>query len=312
MGRARPGAKGTRGGPRQLSPRGCLLLLLAAWAAWVLVDLLRLGVLSGRRGAADAVFEMPSLGVPLLLAAGLLPLVLHVRGQERRKKAYPGEPWMWERAWDRAGARSMAPARLGAPLAFAVLLTAVAGMLAVVAVEVVGSTTLLVALAPFYAAAVAAWGLWAWRAAKVASLRRPYFRYARFPYFLGERLSGDLELDGIDDGSRGAVTLRCVRERRSDARRRRRVSRETLHEEVREFSPASVAQRPVGLDAGEAQGGATRPVIPVKFDLPDGDLATRLFGDPVLRWELHARLERPGLDLEATFLVPVYRRPPAE
>jgi hypothetical protein len=311
MAGTRSSPKGTRGN-RQLSPRGCLLILLGAWAAWVLVDLLRLGVFSGARRLPDALLEMPSLGLPLFLLVGLSPLAARLWWEARRKKAFPKEPWMWERAWDRLGARSTEPARLGAPLAFAVLLTLVCAMLVLVARTVARSDVLLLALSPFYAVTLGVWVWWGWRAARVFRLRGPYFRYARFPYFLGERLQGDLEVQGLDEMTRGTLTLRCVRERRGDARQRRRVSRETVHEELREISPASVAQRPVGSGADAAPGEATRPVLPVRFDLPDGDLATRLCGDPVLRWELHARLERPGLDLEATFLVPVYGRRPTE
>jgi len=308
MARPESGSKRTHGGPRQLSPRGCLFVLLGAWAAWVLVDLVRLGVFSGRR-LADAIFEMPSLGAPLFLAVGLSPLLARAWWQERRKKAFPNEPWMWERGWDRTGARSMEPARLGAPLVLAVVLTLVCAMVALLARYVVRSDFLLLALSPFYAVTLGLWAWWGWRAVRVARFRGPYFRYATFPFFLGERLQGDLEgVERIEGFTRLTVTLRCVRERWTGSGRGRRVARETIHEQSWETGPAGVVQRLVGASAVEAPTGSTRPVIPVRFDLPDADLGTALLADPARKWELHARAERPGLDLEASFLVPVYAR----
>ncbi len=306
---ASPAPKGTQRGPRQLSPRGCLLILLLAWTAWILVDLLRLGVLDGRRSPGDALFDMPSLGVPLFLAIGLLPLVARTWWQARRKRAFPGEPWMWERAWDRAGARSQEPARLGAPLAFAIVLTVMAASLAFIARYVVESDFLLLALTPFYAVALGFWAWWGYGLAKVVRFRGPFFRYGTFPFFLGERLQGDLEgVERIEGFTRLTLTLRCVRERWTGSGRSRRVTRETIHEQVQEMGPAGVVQRIVGASAVEVPTGATRPVIPVRFDIPDGDLGTTLLADPARKWELHARTELPGLDFEATFLVPVYVR----
>jgi hypothetical protein len=302
--------KGARPGPKQLSPRGCLLILLVAWTVWVLVDLVRLGVLTGRRSPGDAVFDMPSLAFPLLLAIGLTPVAARTWWQSRRKKAFPDEPWMWERGWDRVGARSLEPARLGAPLVFGISITMTAVMLAFVARYVVESDFLLVALTPFYVIALGFWVWWGYRLARVVRFRGPFFRYATFPFFLGERVQGDLEgVERIEGFTRLTLTLRCVRERWTGSGRSRSVTRETIRQQVHEIGPAGVVQRLVGARAVPPPTGATRPVIPVRFDLPDGDLGTKLLADPARKWELQARAELPGPDFEVSFLVPVYERP---
>jgi hypothetical protein len=98
-----PPATKTATAGKKPSGRGCLLLVLLLWGAWIAIDLVRLGVTSGERSPGDAVFDMPSLGLPLLLAMGFVPVAVKGWRQSRRKKAFPNEPWMWDRVWNRVG-----------------------------------------------------------------------------------------------------------------------------------------------------------------------------------------------------------------
>ena len=43
----------------------------------------------------------------LVLVVVSVPIVAQSWLESRRKRAFPGEPWMWERRWDRVGARSL-------------------------------------------------------------------------------------------------------------------------------------------------------------------------------------------------------------
>lgn len=293
--------------PTKAQKRGCLWILAGGWALWILVDLVRLGVLTGGRSPLRALLDMPSLFLPAFLAAGLAPVAFRAWRQGRLKRAYPREPWMWERRWDRAGARSMAAARVLQPLAIAVPLTAVSIAIGLVARFVVGSDLLLLALTPFFLAALGCWAWWAVRLAPVLKFGRPYFRYDVFPFRLGERVEGALEgIEKLEGFERLTLTLRCVSERWTGSGRSRRLKRETIREETREIGAAGVVRRLVSARDVERPAGATRLVVPVRFELPAEDLGTKLFADPARKWELHARAERPGFDFEATFLLPVY------
>ena len=46
--------------------------------------------------------------------------------------------------------------------------------------------------------------------------------------------------------------------------------------------------------------------VPVSFPLPTGDLTTRLRDEHPRYWEIEAKASSRGIDLLATFLVPVY------
>jgi len=296
-----------RGGPTKAQRYGCLWILLGGWLLWIFVDLARLGVLTGRSSALDALPDMPSLFIPAFFAVALTPMVWQARRRKRLEREFPREPWMWERRWERTGARSLAVAKVLQPLVVGIPVTAVTIGIALVARFVVGSDLLLVALTPFYLVAL---GFWIWFAARLGPLLkygRPYFRYDLFPFRLGERVEGVLEgVEKIEGFERMTLTLRCVSERWSGSGRSRSVRREILHEEVREIGPAGVVRRLVRAhDVGQA-AGATRRVVPVRFELPDAELGTMLHANPARRWELHARAERPGFDFEAVFLLPVY------
>lgn len=293
--------------PTKAQQRGCLWILAGGWLVWIVVDLVRLGVLSGYRSPLGAFFDMPSLFFPAIFAVGLAPVAWRKLRRSRLKRAFPGEPWMWERRWDRAGARSMAAAGVLQPLAIAVPLTAVSIAVGLVARFVVGSDLVLLALTPFFLAALGCWAWWAVRLGPVLKFGRPYFRYDVFPFRLGERVEGALEgIEKLEGFERLTLTLRCVSERWTGSGRGRRLQRQTIREETREIGPAGVVRRLVSARDVEHAAGATRIVVPVRFELPDEDLGTKLDGDPARKWELHARAERPGFDFEATFLLPVY------
>ena len=307
MGENRPAGARARARRGWRQRYGCLALLLAGWSVWIVVDLARLGVLAGRRSPLDAFFDMPSLFIPAFFAVGLSPVVARNLRQRRLKQQFPHEPWMWEQRWDRAGARSLAVAKVLRPLTLALPLTVVSVALAFIARFVVRSDLLLVALTPFYAAALGGWIWWGARLGPLLKFGRPYFRYAHFPFRLGDRVEGALEgIEKLGDFERLTVTLRCVSERWTGSGKSRHLARETIREESQELGPTAVVHRLVSARDVAHAPGATRRVVPVRFALPGEDLGTKLFADPARKWELHARAERPGFDFEAVFLLPVY------
>jgi hypothetical protein len=297
-------------GNKGLTPRGCLLIVLAAWAVWVFIDLWRLGVFDGSMALGDAVLEMPSIGIPLVVAVGLTGLVMSVRSQRRRKKEFPDEPWMWEKRWNRAGARPIAYEKVVAPLVFAVAATFACGVVAVLSLVILDDPFLKIAVTPFYLAGIVGWAFAINQAARVFKFRRTWFEYESFPFFVGSPVSGALV--GIEAAMSSDVitaSLRLVQERWSGSGRGRTRVRSVVREETRRYRREDIVER--GVLWGGRRGTPTygvRPALAVAFDLPADARQTELLAEPAFRWELQVTAQRPGFDFDVTFLLPVYAR----
>ncbi len=304
---ARTPATRTRG----LTPRGCLLIVLTAWAVWILIDLWRLGVFDGSMAPGDAVFEMPSIGLPLVVAIGVTSLIVSVRRQSRRRKEFPDQPWMWEKRWNRNGARPIAYEKLAGPVMFAATAAIGCVVVAVVSLAVVGDPILKIAVTPFYLVGLVACLLAGNKAARVIKFRHTWFEYDSFPFFLGSKVSGTLV--GVEPAMASdtiTATLRLVQERwtgSGGSKGGRTRVRSVVREEARQYRREEIVERAVLWGAGPRKPSyGLRPALSVAFDLPADAKATALSADPAFRWELEITAKRPGLDFEVTFLLPVY------
>jgi hypothetical protein len=304
---------GRRRGP---TPRGCLLVVGAAWLLWILADIWRLGVLGGTRPLSDAIMSMPSLGVALVFAVALVPLVLRVRWQAQRKRRYPAQPWMWHKRWNPAGTRPTTTARVmplvmlgGSGIGVCVVLATLTFAIAP------GQLPTWVGI-PFYIAGAGIAVFAGYRAARALRSSSAYFAYDTFPFFLGQPVSGVLV--GFD-ASVGAweelaVSLQCIEAR---FRRRQRVGRDVsdtirsvIWQTERRFAPSDLVLRGLPPAAFRASQPLLSPVLPVAFQLPADGKEWGEAGDIAILWELHVTGRRRGLDVDAAFEVPVYKAPP--
>ncbi len=301
---ARPPTTGTRG----RTPKGCLLILLAAWAVWALIDLWRLGVFDGSMALGDAVFEMPSIWIPIVVAIGVTALIIQSLSQSRRKKEFPEQPWMWQKRWNRNGARPIAFEKLTGPLVFAVSATFACGVAAVLSLAVLDDPLLRIAVTPFYLVGIGAWVFTVNRAARVLRFRHTWFEYDTFPSFLGQKVSGALVgIEPVAGSETIAATLRCIDEHWSGSGSRRVRVRRIVREEARQYRREDIVERAVLWGAGPKKPSyGLRPALAVAFDLPADAKPTDLLTEPAFRWELQVTATRPGLDFDVTFLLPVY------
>jgi hypothetical protein len=309
---ARPRATASRG----VTPSGCLLILLAAWAVWVVIDLWRLGVFDGSMAPGDAVFEMPSIGLPILVGIGVTALVISVRRQSRRKKEFPDQPWMWEKRWNRTGARPIAYEQLAGPVMFAAMATFGCVVVAVLSLVIVNDPLLKVAVTPFYVVGLFAWLFAGNKTVRVIRFRHTWFEYDAFPFFLGGKLSGALVgLEPVMDSDTITATLRLVQERwtgSGGSRGGRTRVRSVVREEARQYGRDAIVERAVLWGAEQRKPSyGLRSALSVTFDLPADAKPTALSADPAFRWELQVTATRPGLDFDVTFLLPVYAPPGA-
>jgi hypothetical protein len=298
-GAMRPGRSGSNVQGRDAVRVGLLALGIGACSAILAPALLR------RAGRADGAELLYVAFGALMALAGLsfLPYGLAgLREEARRRRAlasHPDEPWLADHPWRREGARCEGAADAARWLWTATFLAAF--------LAVLSSFVLLPAPpGPFRASAATVLGLLglsvpaaAGRAVHLLARRvrhgRSELRFLGFPFFLGGTLEAELaRRAGAPHLARLEATLRCVRERyvrRGFTRRKDLLlEREVLHEQT-----ISV----------EAAPGARRH--PIRFQLPDEPgLATVLAESPPRYWEVEVRSAVPGIDLGATFLVPVY------
>lgn len=102
---------------------------------------------------------------------------------------------------------------------------------------------------------------------------------------------------GLIDWTRGAFTLRCIRERIETVKRANKTSvrqvHECLWEETRE------------LEAGRGMMG--RGTVDVAFAIPSDAPGTTIQAPEPVYWELEVTIPRPGVDFTHRYLVPIYR-----
>ncbi|MBI4666087.1 MAG: hypothetical protein HY751_06745 [Nitrospinae bacterium] len=118
--------------------------------------------------------------------------------------------------------------------------------------------------------------------------------YGAVPYLLGERLEAVFVGSQVLAGTKAEAELRQVREKWETRRSFNR--NETMLYTTKHYSDT----RPLTISPS---GRAT-----LAFDLPPEGPSTYLGGAPqdILYWEVVVRVNRPGLDYEGIFLVPVY------
>jgi hypothetical protein len=255
--------------------------------------------------------------VALTLAAafGLAGAALAVQGarglaarrrRDRLLAERPGEPWLADHPWRRAGTVDETGREARRVLAGGGVLTLVASGLAAAVLPTASWPELLVpalVFGAFLLVALFLLGRGVYLVLRRARHGVAELAFGRFPFLLGERLEvallrepGTPRLDGL------TATLACVEERWVEreeqdgdspgrTRTRRGLERRELWSET----------RPVALVAGAR--------LPIAFDLPrpGGEaVGTALAADPPRYWELTLSADLPGIDFGATFLVPVY------
>jgi hypothetical protein len=295
----RLGRSGSNVQGREAVKVGLLALALAAASGLLFPAILR------RTGHADG-RELVYVAFGALMAVAgasfLVPGVVGMREEARRRRAqasHPDEPWLADHPWRREGARSEDATDAGKWLWQAAFLAAFLSVLAFIALasappgpfRVAGAT--LLGILGLSVPASAGRGLYL--LARRARHGRSELRFVGFPFFLGRPLEAELvRPPGAPPVARLEATLRCVRERYV----RRGVTRrkDTLLDVQVLYEHTIVV---------EAAPGARRH--PLRFELPDEPgLATLLAENPPRYWEVEVRSAVLGVDLAATFLVPVY------
>lgn len=281
---------------------GCVI---AFGLPFLLVGSFVMAAASGYVGGFRGHGAPPALGVgfgALFASAGLFMIVNGVRGSLTARRAsnlraqHPGEPWLWDSRWNpeevrTGGLRPVINGILGT--AFFALFAAPfnwvgfhEGMIPFAIAAIVLDLIVFVAL-----------GMVLYQFAQWLRFGSSTLRFTTFPYYLGSSL--DVVLPG-SHRLRGyhslTLTLRCIEETFETRGSSNSVQCYRIYQDVQTI--------PQGMEAGVEMGA-----LPISFRLPDGDYETRLSTRPPRYWELVVKADKPGLDFDVTFSLPVYARP---
>jgi hypothetical protein len=220
---------------------------------------------------------------------------------DRLRKLHPDEPWRWDHPWRPDGIEDDSRRKiLGAVIGsvFFALLLIPFNWVAFVAREasfIFGPIALLLDL--LLACLVGYTVKLIVRRLKYGPSR---LRFERFPFHLGETLDVLFSPPrNLDQFNSLTLTLRCILDKKT--RVKRRNSTEIKVRSHERWAKSQTIEGPGRFQ--QVQGGMRIP-----FELPDEDLETRISDESPQSWELEIKANTPGVDYEATFLVPVYRR----
>jgi len=230
--------------------------------------------------------------------------VLRDARARRFRRTMPSSPWLADHPWNPAGAWDETGRQATAGAAVTVILalflvpfnwvafSARSGIPLsgrIVFVLVTGAFDILTAFVAGYSAYLG------WRRVRFGPI---FLGFERLPCTLGTSTRVWLRVPRPPADCRLAATLRCVEERYvTDG-----DSSSTLSDQV-------WADTPSIEPAWGRSGGSWN--LPIELRLPLGPYETRLADRPPRYWELEVHGEAPGVDFDATFLLPVYAQGPS-
>lgn len=274
--------------------------------AGVAIGCAALSLLPGRKNAPD---WMIGLIGAFFFSAGAFLVVHGLRGAARKAEyqrecaSRPGEPWLSDHHWQREGIAFSAFYSILKRLVAALLWNALLVPFFWVGLNQRGFGLVFLAAAVVFALiGLIFWARWIKTLADLFRYGNSFLSYDEFPYFLGQKLRVRLRAPHhVASMNQLALTLRCVQERYATTgsrnNRRTQVVCYELYKSTLTLAQTQLAAAYAGCD------------IPFEFRLPEDQPATTLMQTPPTYWEIEARGKARGVDYEAYFLVPVYKRP---
>jgi hypothetical protein len=238
-------------------------------------------------------------------AAGAFLIIHGLRGVAQKSKydsearTAPHEPWLYDHLWQREG------------IAFSAFNTMLQRFVAALVWNAflipffwIGLTQRGAWVCAIFAGLFALVGLvflsrWAQMLAELLRYGNSFLDYNSFPYFLGSTMSGRLRAPNhLADIDELTLTLRCVQERYitsgSGDNRSTKVVCFELYSDSQTLSRVQLA-------------AYSNHSIPVEFTLPESQPTTSLTSTPPTYWEIEANGKSSKVNLQAFFLVPVYK-----
>ena len=238
----------------------------------------------------------------LFVLVGLMGIVFGARAQQRyaRWKAlserYPDQPWLADYPWDNRGITDDRLREIKRTAGWVVFLAIFLAPFHWVAFTIAGGC-MVAFMALFDLVLLLMIGhcvLLVLRQRKYGTSR---LEFARFPFHPGETAEVGFLNENIAAYNRMLFTLRfiqeCIEYRGTGKNRSQHVYCDQLYA----YALETVEPGTLNWAAGP---------VPLTFDLPDGDVTTRLSSSRPCYWKLEVHADTPGVDLKASFLVPIY------
>lgn len=233
-------------------------------------------------------------------SAAIIGVCYYFRNQRIKaglKERYPDQPWMSNPKWHDNTIRPSRRIALLGIWGFAIFWNAIAiplGVLFVPEYNEQGPVVLIAAIFPLI-------GLFLILAAvhmtlKLHKFRKSYLWLESIPGVVGGRLRGQLAIVGPTTAfDQINVTLRCM-----NTVTTRRGGESSSRQNV-------LWEKSKSFEAAAGTFGQTETQLPVDFQIPYSCLPTDDKDDTTVKWQLVAKAEVPGTDLDLTFDVPMYR-----
>ena len=263
-----------------------------------------LDVVNTRKHAPDWLIGLMGC---FFFTAGAFLIIHGLRGAARRAvfqrqaAEQPDPPWLSDYHWHRAGIAFSAFNTMLSRCVAALIWNALLIPFFWVGLQERGMGRVFLAFASLFALiGLIFWVRWAQMLADFLRYGNSFLNYDDFPFFLGQTLHARLRAPQHISSLHGlTVTLRCVQEKYvtsgAGGNRSTRVVCFELYKDAVTFSRDQIA----GLAGGD---------IPLEFALPANQQFTVLADSPPTYWEIQAVGRARGVDYEAYFLDPVYKR----
>ncbi len=243
------------------------------------------------------IFGLPGVAI---IGYGFVSMWRSARGK-RRLASNPREPWLADHPWDTRYARDDGVRKIVKTFAGVVFVGAFLVPFHWIGLTKSGAWPMLLFVALFDLVIVGMTVHGIRQIVQRFKYGRSKVRYAAFPFFLGDMFEVEFLVDkGIVAAESIEFTLRCIEERREV--RKSKSENSTTHTTVcyELWSDTYRFDEAIDQQAGDA--------LSVSFLLPDRDIGTQLMVKEPRYWELEIKAVTPGVDFEATYLVPVYAR----
>ena len=271
-------------------------------AAGLFIEAAALGYIGGSRHAPNWLIGLVGF---FFFAAGAFLIIHGFRGvirktkYDREARQFPHQLWLCDYHWHREGFAFSAFNSMLQRFVAAVVWNAFLTPFFWIGLTQRGAWIFSIFAGLFALIGLVFWYRWGQMLAELLRYGNTFLAYNSFPFFLGNNLSVRLSAPAhYSDLDQLTFTLRCVQERYiTSGSGRNRTTNVVCFELYSDSQTISQAQ----LAASSNQG------IPLEFALPDSQPTTSLASTPPTYWEVEANGKSAHVDLQAFFLVPVYK-----
>jgi hypothetical protein len=275
---------------------------LPFFAAGIFIEAVALDFVGGSKHAPNWLIGLIGF---FFFAAGAFLILHDFRGVVRKSKYdrearnAPHEPWLYDHRWPREGISFSAFNAMLQRFVAALVWNAFLIPFFWIGLAQRGAWVFALFAGLFALIGLVFWFRWAQMLAELFRYGNTFLDYNAFPYFLGNTLSARLRAPNhLADIDELTITLRCVEERYitsgANSDRQTNVVCFELYCASKTFSRSELA-------------AYSNQTIPIEFPLPDSQPGTSLTSTPPTYWEIEANGKSTKVNLQAFFLVPVYK-----